>query len=210
MSKYGDRFVQGPMYFITGPLVRWLVREGVRPNVLTTIGFAVALAAGLSFHQGLVRTGGFLVLMGGIFDLLDGRVAREGGFISKSGAFYDSTLDRFSEVAVFIGLASLYHTTHPDPAGFGMVHVIMLAMAGSLMVSYTRARAEGLGLTCEGGLMERTERILLLGAGAWGFGLDFGGVVLDGVIVAMAVLTLFTAIQRVVRVLGQGGEAGED
>lgn len=210
MSKYGDRFVQGPMYFITGPLVRWLIRTGIRPNVLTTIGFGINLTAGLSFHLGHVRTGGFLVLMGGIFDLLDGRVAREGGFISKSGAFYDSTLDRFSEVAVFIGLVSLYHTTRADPEGFGMVYVIMLAMVGSLMVSYTRARAEGLGLECRGGIMERTERILLLGAGAWGFGLDFRGLVLDGVIIVMAVLTIFTAVQRMMWVLRRGDRTGID
>ena len=210
MSKYGDRFVQGPMYFFTGPLVRWLIRIGVRPNALTTMGFGVTLTAGLLFHMGQVRTGGFLVLMGGIFDLLDGRVAREGDLTSKLGAFYDSSLDRFSEIAVFIGLASLYHTTRADGGGFGRVDVIMLAMGGSLMVSYTRARAEGLGLECKGGLMERTERILLLGAGAWVFGLDLRGLALDGVIIAMAALTIFTAVQRMVWVLRRGDRDGKD
>ena len=190
MSRYGDSFVQGPMYFLTG--------------------FGVTTTAALFFHLGHVRTGGFLVLMGGIFDLLDGRVAREGGLTSKLGAFYDSTLDRLSEMAVFIGLASLYHTTRADPEGFGMIYVIMLAMGGSLMVSYIRARAEGLGLECGGGLMERTERILLLGAGAWGFGLDFSGLGLDVVVIVLAVLTLFTAVQRMVWVLRRGGRAGKD
>jgi CDP-diacylglycerol--glycerol-3-phosphate 3-phosphatidyltransferase len=203
MSRYGDRFVQGPMYFFTGPLVRWLVRSRIGPNALTTAGCAVTLTAALFFYLGHVRTGGFLVLIGGIFDILDGRVARDGRRMSTVGAFYDSTLDRFSEMAVFVGIASLY-VSRAGSAASGMIYAVMLAMGGSLMVSYTRARAEALGLDCRGGLMERAERILLLGAGAWGFGLDFRGLVLDGVIITMAVLTLYTAGQRVVQVLRRG------
>ena len=208
MSRYGDSFVQGPMYFFTGPLVRWLVRARVSPNLLTTIGFVVTTTAAFFFHLGQIRMGGFLVLMGGIFDLLDGRVARETGRTSRTGAFYDSTLDRFSEMMVFVGLASFYHTSRVPGEGFGMIYAVMLAMGGSLMVSYTRARAEGLGLECRGGLMERTERILLLGAGAWAFGTAFQGRILDGLLLAMAVLTLFTALQRTVAVLRQGDGPG--
>lgn len=204
MSKYGLNFLQAPMYFFTGPLVRWMIRIGVHPNVVTTIGFAVTLAAGLFFHLDHVRTAGFLILIGGLFDLLDGRVARESGLASKFGSFFDSTLDRFSEIVVYIGLASLYNTIHPDPQDVAMVYVIMLAMGGSIMVSYTRARAEGLGLDCKVGFMQRPERIVLLGTTAWFFGLDFNGVPLDVVIIIVAVLTNITAIRRIVWVFQHG------
>jgi len=204
MSKYGFNFLQVPMYFFTGPLVRWMIRNGVHPNAVTTIGFGVTLAAGLFFHLDHVRTAGFLVLIGGLFDLLDGRVARESGLASKFGSFYDSTLDRISEIVLYIGLASLYNTIHPDPKDVAMVYVIMLAMGGSLMVSYTRARAEGLGLDCKVGLMQRPERIVLLGAAAWWFGLDFNGVPLNVAIILVAALTNITAIRRIVWVFQHG------
>jgi CDP-diacylglycerol--glycerol-3-phosphate 3-phosphatidyltransferase len=204
MGRLNLEIFRGPMYRITGPLVAWMIRVGVHPNALTTTGFVVTLAAGLFFHQDHVRTAGLFVLLGGLFDLLDGRVARESGLASKFGSFYDSTLDRISEIVVYLGLASLYNDLRPDVEDVAMVYVVMLAMAGSLMVSYTRARAQGLGLDCKVGLMQRPERVVLLGVASMFFGLDFDGLFLDLVIVLVAVLTNLTAIHRIVWVHRHG------
>jgi CDP-diacylglycerol--glycerol-3-phosphate 3-phosphatidyltransferase len=204
MGRLNLEILRGPVYRIIGPLVAWLIRKGVHPNALTTAGFAVTLAAGLFFHQDHVRTAGLFVLLGGFFDLLDGRVARESGLASKFGSFYDSTLDRISEIVVYLGLASLYNNIRPDLEDVAMVYVVMLAMGGSLMVSYTRARAQGLGLDCKVGLMQRPERVVLLGVASMFFGLDFDGVFLDLVIILVAVLTNITAIHRIVWVHRHG------
>ena len=115
------------------------------------------------------------MLLGGAFDLFDGRVARLGGMASKFGAFYDSTLDRISEGVVYLGLLSLYNRYLADVNDVTMIYLILLAMSGSFMVSYTKARAEALGLECKGGLMQRPERIILLGGGSLLFGLMWGG-----------------------------------
>ena len=204
MGRLNLEILRGPVYRIIGPLVSWLIRNGVHPNALTTAGFAVTLAAGLFFHQDHVRTAGLFVLLGGFFDLLDGRVARESGLASKFGSFYDSTLDRISEIVVYLGLASLYNNIRPDLEDVAMVYVVMLAMGGSLMVSYTRARAQGLGLDCKVGLMQRPERVVLLGVASMFFGLDFNGLFLDLVIILVAVLTNITAIHRIVWVHRHG------
>ena len=150
------------------------------------------------YHLDHVRSAGIFVLLGGMVDIFDGRVARESGLESKFGAFYDSTLDRISEVVVFIGLASLYISIRGDAGDVAMIYVILLALGGSLLVSYTRARAEGLGLACEVGFMQRAERIVLLGLGSAVFGLAWGGLMLDIVIIIVAVLTNLTAIQRII------------
>src|SRR5690606_36174225 len=101
--------LRGGVYGIIAPLINLLVRHRVHPNLLTTLGFLSTVAAGLAFHQHAISTAGFLVLLGGFFDILDGRVARLTGLGSKFGAFYDSTLDRISEVVVFLGILSLYN-----------------------------------------------------------------------------------------------------
>lgn len=190
--------LRGRVYRIIGPLTSFLTRHRVHPNLLTTIGFVVTMSSALAFHQRHVRTAGLLVLLGGFFDILDGRVARLSGLGSKFGAFYDSTLDRISEIAVFIGLLSLYNDYRMELGDVGMIYLIMLAMAGSLMISYTRARAEALGLDCRVGLMPRTERVVLIGLASLLFGESWDGLVLKGVIALLAVLTNLTAFQRIV------------
>jgi CDP-diacylglycerol--glycerol-3-phosphate 3-phosphatidyltransferase len=186
------------VYSIIRPLIDVLVRHRVHPNLLTTLGFVSTLGAGLAYHQHEVRWAGFLILLGGFFDILDGRVARLTGLGSKFGAFYDSTLDRISEIVVFMGILSLYNDYRLELGDVGMIYLIMLAMAGSLMISYTRARAEALGLDCRVGLMPRAERVVLLGAASLFFGDAWNGLVLKGAIVILAVLTNLTAIQRIV------------
>jgi CDP-diacylglycerol--glycerol-3-phosphate 3-phosphatidyltransferase len=204
MVEKGLKILREPVYRIIDPVVRWLIRLRIHPNAISTAGFVVTLVAGLFYHQDHVRTAGVLVLFGGVIDIFDGRVARESGLESKFGAFYDSTLDRLSEVVVFVGLASLYNTFRADVEDVAMVYVILMALGGSLMVSYTRAKAESLGLDCKVGLMKRAERVVLLGLGSAVFGLAWDGLALDLIIIVVAVLTNLTAIQRIVWVYQHG------
>jgi len=194
----GLESLRSRVYAIIDPLTGWLTRHRVHPNLLTTIGFGLTVLSALAFHQHHVRTAGLLVLAGGFFDILDGRVARLTQLGSKFGAFYDSTLDRISEIAVFLGILSLYNDYRLELGDVGMIYLIMLAMAGSLMISYTRARAEALGLDCRVGLMPRTERVVLIGLASLLFGESWDGLVLKGVIALLAVLTNLTAFQRIV------------
>jgi CDP-diacylglycerol--glycerol-3-phosphate 3-phosphatidyltransferase len=180
------------------PVPNLLIRRRVHPNTVTTLGFLVTISAGIAFFLGHVRIGGALVLVGGIFDILDGQVARGTGLASAFGSFYDSTLDRISEIVVFLGIFSLYGGGHPDFPHPWMVYVVASALAGSLMVSYTRARAESLGLDCKVGLMQRPERVVLIGVSSLLFGGSWNGLVLTGVLLIMALLTNFTTFQRIV------------
>ncbi|HEX7119975.1 MAG TPA: CDP-alcohol phosphatidyltransferase family protein [Longimicrobiales bacterium] len=197
--------LRGSVYRAVRPLTDVLVRREVHPNLLTTLGFLVTMTSAFAFHQHQIRLAGFLVLLGGAFDILDGRVARLSHLGSKFGAFYDSTLDRISEIAVYFGLLSLYNDYRLELGDVGMIYLIMLAMAGSLMISYTRARAEALGLDCRVGLMPRAERVVLIGAASLFFGGAWDGLVLKGVIVVLAVLTNITAFQRIVWVYKHAG-----
>jgi len=190
--------LRDPVYRIIDPVTRALIRLRVHPNTITTFGFGVTLAAGYLYHLDRVRWAGLLVLLGGVVDIFDGRVARESGLASKFGSFYDSTLDRMSEMVVFIGLLSLYNQYGRALADVWMVYVIAVALGGSLMVSYTRARAEALGLDCSVGLMQRAERVVLLGGGSLFFGLMWNGLVLKGVLIVLAATTMITAVQRII------------
>jgi CDP-diacylglycerol---glycerol-3-phosphate 3-phosphatidyltransferase len=188
-----DRFVK-----MLAPVFEPFIRRRVDPNYITTVGFLVTISAGIAFFMGHTRIAGALVLLGGFIDIIDGQVARATGQSSVFGSFYDSTLDRVSEIVVFLGIFSLYGGGHPDFDYPWMVYTVALAMAGSLMVSYTRARAEALGLDCNVGMMQRLERVVLIGAAALVFGGAFEGAVLTGVLIIMAALTNFTAFQRIV------------
>jgi CDP-diacylglycerol---glycerol-3-phosphate 3-phosphatidyltransferase len=190
--------LRGGVYRIIDPLIGFLARHRVHPNLLTTLGFIATLGAGLSYHQHQVRLAGLLILVGGFFDILDGRVARVTKLGSKFGAFYDSTLDRISEIVVFLGILSLYNSYRQELGDVGMIYLVMLAMAGSLMISYTRARAEALGLDCRVGLMPRAERVVLIGAASLFFGTAWDGIVLKVVIGVLAVTTNLTAFQRII------------
>lgn len=190
--------LRGGVYGILNPLTGWLAYHRVHPNLLTTLGFFATMGAAWAFHSHAMRVAGFLVLLGGFFDILDGRVARLTGLGSKFGAFYDSTLDRISEIAVYFGILSLYNSYAQADGDVAMIYLVVLAMAGSLMVSYTRARAEALGLDCKVGLMPRAERVVLIGAAALFFGAAWTGLVLKGVIILLAFTTNITAFQRIV------------
>ncbi|WP_419161791.1 CDP-alcohol phosphatidyltransferase family protein [Candidatus Palauibacter sp.] len=186
---------------ILEPVMGWLTRRRVHPNLISTLGFLITCSSGYFFHQHHVSTAGFLILLGGVFDLLDGTVARRTGLASSFGAFYDSTLDRLSEIVVYLGLLSLYNDYRMELGDVGMIYWIVLALAGSLMISYTRARAEALGIDCHVGLMQRPERVILIGFAALIFGettmLGEQGLVLRAVIIVLAILTNLTAFQRI-------------
>jgi CDP-diacylglycerol--glycerol-3-phosphate 3-phosphatidyltransferase len=186
-------FLKRLAHNILTPVTDALVRRRVHPNVLTTVGFLVAIGAGLAFFFGAVRLGGVIVILAGIFDMLDGRVARESGLSSKFGSFYDSTLDRISELVIYAGLLAVFMGSSYR----WMVYVTFAAAGGALMVSYTRARAEALGIPCKVGLMQRPERVVGLGVGAM-LGLKALVVVLS----ALAALSVLTAIERMFAVYG--------
>lgn len=185
---------------ITRALVRpldVLVRRRVNPNWITTVGVLVNAVAGLAFFLFHIQVGGALVLLGGFVDIVDGHVAKRAGMQTVFGSFYDSTTDRIAEIVVMLGVMSLYLGREPNIGEPWMAYVVAAALAGSLMVSYTRAKAEALGIDCKVGLMQRAERIILLGGASLFFGSWHRGVVLNWVMLVMAVLTNATAVYRI-------------
>ncbi len=190
------------------PVARAFIRWGVHPNVITTIGTLIVIGSGVAFSVGRIRLGGGLLLLSGVLDILDGQVARQGGTTTTFGAFYDSTLDRVGESAVFAGLA-LYFLEGGVPGTRRelAVAVAILALVASLLVSYTRARAEGLGLECTVGIAARAERILVLGVPMLLLGPGRQGALLFWIVVILALATTITVVQRVVHVARIAGAA---
>ncbi len=154
-----NRFIREWWMWFDKPFEDFLIKIRVSPNLVTFFSLVTSIFAGYFFHRGWFGAGGWFVIISGIFDYLDGRVARVLKMESKSGAFYDSTLDRYSESFAFLGLMSYFRDSW-------MLYVVMAAYLGAIMVSYTRARGEGLGVSCTIGTMQRTERVVCLGAGA--------------------------------------------
>jgi CDP-diacylglycerol--glycerol-3-phosphate 3-phosphatidyltransferase len=165
------------------PLVDFLIRRGVSPNAVTTFGTIATIIGGGFYARGHIVLAGWIVGLSGFCDLIDGSVARRSGRTSVFGAFYDSTLDRVADGAVLGGLALFFarngvHHEIPNYMSTPMVSVILLGILGSFLTSYTRARAEGLGIDAQVGMLPRPERIVLLSAPQAFFGLAFGGWVL--------------------------------
>jgi CDP-diacylglycerol--glycerol-3-phosphate 3-phosphatidyltransferase len=186
---------------LTKPIVGRLVRAHVRPNTITTLGAAIVLGSAVAFGMSEIRLAGLLLLLSGLFDILDGQVARVGGLNSTFGAFYDSTLDRVGESALFAGIALHFLRNGLPPAETTLgVMLAITALASSLLVSYTRARAEGLGLEAKVGIAARAERFLLLGAPTLVLGNAWGGRLLFWIVAVLALITVITVIQRVVYV----------
>jgi CDP-diacylglycerol---glycerol-3-phosphate 3-phosphatidyltransferase len=175
------------------PLIGSLVRLRLNPNWLTTLSFFIIVAAAVEFGRGSLRWGAALLLAGGLLDMLDGAVARASNRVTRFGALYDSTLDRYAEIMVFFGIAYYFvnKTGQGSEHGLMVSMMVFIAMAGSLMVSYVRARAEGLNFECKVGLMQRPERLI---------GISIGAMISDnwliGMLVLIAVFANFTAIQR--------------
>lgn len=186
---------------LTKPVVGRLVRAHVRPNTITTIGAGIVIGSAVAFGLSEIRLGGLLLLVSGLFDILDGQVARVGSSGSTFGAFYDSTLDRVGEAALFGGIALHFMRNGLPPAQATLgVMLAITALAASLLVSYTRARAEGLGLECKVGIAARAERFLLLGAPTLVLGNAWGGRLLFWIVAVLALVTAITVIQRIIYV----------
>ena len=171
-------------------IVRAFAATGISPNVLTFIGFAVTLLGAYLFAYGYFRWAGLAVVLAGLFDMLDGRVARLSNQVTPFGGFLDSVLDRYSDLCLMIGLLLFYGRANRS----WYVVLVAVAMIGSVMTSYARARAENLIPTCKVGFLERPERMVLIIIGA----------VLDRMAPVMwiiAVLSTWTVIHRVVYTL---------
>ena len=184
-------------------VMRPLANLGITPNMLTLTGLLLTvLTTGvIAFNH--LRIGGLLVLGAGIFDMFDGAMARVSQKSSKFGAFFDSTLDRYSEGILLLGVIIYAQVHMPQQTSVVgtittaqlVVWLAYIAALSSLMVSYTRARAEGLGLECKVGLLARPERVILLAVG-----LLIGQVALVWTMLVLALLTTYTAIQRIIHI----------
>jgi len=182
------------------PVADWLIRWRVQPNSITLTSVVVLLGSGAAFGLGLPRLGAAWLLVSGILDILDGKVARRGGMSTAFGAFFDSTLDRLGEAALFSGIAIYFVTTAGQRWPILGLGVSLLTLAGSFLVSYARARAEGLGLECKVGIAQRPERIIGLGVPTLFFGAGPHGWLLLVLMVALAVANAVTVVQRVAHV----------
>ena len=175
-------------HFLDRPLYSLAKTFNINPNLITITGFIITVIAALTLVQNLFL-GGLLIILGGLFDMFDGVVARVNNRTSDFGAFLDSVLDRYSDAALFFGFA-WYFLMNDSLTG---VAVTIGTMIGALIISYARARAEGLGKSCQTGLMERAERIVLMSLGA------LTGLILP-IMWIMLVLTHVTVIQRIIHV----------
>lgn len=173
------------------PVVGLLVSLGVSPTLVTLFGLAFSVYGAIQVARGSLVGGGIWLIVSGLCDVLDGSLARRRGVASKFGAFIDSTLDRVSELAYFSGLI-VYYVTRPQGYSQFDIVVVCVALSASLLISYARARLEGLGYTCTVGWMERPERLVLLIAG-----LLLGSRILGYVLVVLAAGATLTVLQRI-------------
>jgi CDP-diacylglycerol--glycerol-3-phosphate 3-phosphatidyltransferase len=201
--------LEKPFYAAVKPLVEWLIRAGVRPNTITTIGTGLVLVSAVVYGSGHIRIGGLLLLLSGVADTLDGQVARGGAMVTRFGAFYDSTLDRVGDGATFIGIGA-FLLTAPDVAyRTPAVILCMVAILASVLVSYARARAEGLGLDCKVGIAQRAERILGLGLASLIFGAGRHALLLEVIVALLAIASIITVVQRFVYVHRHAGQVDQ-
>lgn len=206
--KYQSRILSKTLhaywYWLTEPPARLFVWMRLSPNIITTIGFFISGLSALYFAQGNFGVAGWVMILGATFDMFDGRVARLTGQSTRSGAFFDSVMDRFGEGLVFLGVAYYFHASW-------MLAVSLVALIGSLMVSYTRARGEGVGVVCKGGPMQRPERMAYLGvasifdpiaravASVWLT--TPPPLLLMGALCVIALLTVYTSFYRLIFVM---------
>ena len=186
-------------YRITNPIVGILSKSGITPNDLTLINLALNIAAAYVIATGHFLLGGVLVLVSGLFDLLDGALARFTKQTTKFGAILDSTVDRISEAAILCGLLIWY--VPQEDASLKIV-LIFIVLIGSFLVSYIRARAEGLGWQCQVGLFTRAERVIVLAI----------GLLINQIFIALCVLAVFvfiTVVQRLAYLWKQGKIKGD-
>lgn len=199
---------------VIAPVTDFFARLGIHPDVLTLTGLVLSLLAGIMYGTGSFFWAAWVLVLAGVCDSLDGQIARKTNRQSAFGAFFDSTLDRYGDLFPYTGLA--YHfaggrgfdslhgrETWAEPSPWTVV-LIILAIAGSFMVSYTRARAEGLGVECRDGLMQRPERMTLLILGSFLGSIPvIGTVLMKCTLLVLAVSSNITAISRMIHTKNQ-------
>lgn len=204
--NYRD-FLQKAIYAVINPLIKGLIKLHITPNMITTLGFignivatASFIYAALSFQAGNQTTalahvawGGATILFAGLFDMIDGRLARLGNMSTAFGAMWDSVLDRYSELISLFGVVLIFLLN----GDFWLGVVSFTAMIGSIMVSYVRARAEGLNIECKVGIMQRPERVVVLALTAIITGITSNLQWLAGGMILIAILANITAFWRV-------------
>ena len=201
--NYRD-YLQKLIYTLINPIIKGMIKMGITPNMVTTIGFVGNVVAAFLFIHASQLTplsmgfswigwGGAILLFSGLFDMMDGRLARLGNMSTTFGAFWDSTLDRYSELFSLFGITLYLMTASGIWAGV----ITFLALVGSIMVSYVRARAEGLGIECKVGLMQRPERVVVTALAAIITGITSNLWWLIGGMALIAVLANVTAFWRV-------------
>lgn len=179
---------------ILAPVVRLAMALHLTPNTITVIGLGITVVASILVALDWLLLGAAILTAGSLLDAVDGALARAQGSGTTFGEFLDSTLDRAGEAILFVGVGAWMLRTLPDPT-LPMV-ALMVALAGSFLVSYTHARAQGIGLAANVGLAPRTERLVLMIAGVAlaGLGLTIG---LIGILLVLAILTVITVVQRI-------------
>ncbi len=185
--------------YVTQPVAKGLAAIGITANMLTITGLLIGIVAGVCIALGRLKLAGALILIGGSFDLMDGAVARLSKVTNPFGALLDSVVDRYSEGAIFIGLA-IYFSIKGGPKMITALALTSVGLIGAFLVSYVRARAEGLQVECSVGLMQRPERIILLSLGVIFGDLSFKSVDVNLLIVALWILVILshiTVLQRV-------------
>ena len=176
---------------VTGPVVKLLSKTPLTPNALTLIGFLITLGAAVLIAIDHLVAGGVTLLVAALFDMLDGALARSTGKTSKFGAILDSSLDRVSEAVIFIGLVALFARNGMDWESV----LCVVALLGSFMVSYLRARMEGLGIECTAGFFTRPERVALMVLGLLLSSIDHVLIIAVGL---LALLSILSAGQRMI------------
>ena len=203
-SRLLNRFFKGYWYWLTEPIVKLLIKLRMSPNMITLTGFLISCSAAFFFAKGLFGYAGWTMIFGATFDMFDGRVARAIGRQTRSGAFFDSVMDRFGEGYTLLGLAFYYHASW-------LLGLVILCIIGSTMVSYTRARGEGVGIDCKVGPMQRPERIVYLGVASsftplvqYVLALYFTNppaILVIAALIMITVLTHYTAVYRMIYIM---------
>jgi CDP-diacylglycerol--glycerol-3-phosphate 3-phosphatidyltransferase len=180
-------------------IVRGLARSRINPNALTFTGLLINIGCGVLYGYGRFFTAGLMMILANLFDMLDGQVARSRGRVTRFGAFFDSVIDRYSDVIVYVGIM-VFFARNTAAHSTLLVALTGLALVGSVMISYSRARAESLDIACKVGFLERPERVVLLIVGSL---TEFGPVgnpflhKIPQVLWVLAVLSHWTVVHRV-------------
>ena len=176
--------------YLTEPIVRLLAVAPISPNAVTWFSFVLSVGAATLIITAHLVAAGFVVLVAGFLDILDGALARRTSRITRFGAVLDSTLDRLSESVLLLGVLGLFLLAEVPPGRFPflanewLILLVFVTMLSSVSVSYVRARAEGMGIKCEVGLFTRAERVIVLVLGLW----------LNQIVIALAIVSLFSLV----------------